>query len=317
MKFLAQMDEMMSININTDSTFAILLEAQNRGHEIFYYLPHDLNFDFTTKKLSAAVKKIRLKNQKGNHCEILETSEQNLAKFDVILVRQDPPFDMNYITSTYLLEKIKDQVLILNNPSEIRNCPEKIFISDFPDLTPPTLVTSSLAKIRTFQNEHENIILKPLYFCGGEGVTLIKSDDSNLGSIFEMMMKTYASPIIAQKFLPEISSGDKRILLVDGVAVGGISRIAQAGEVRANLHVSGNVAQKLELSKRDQEICNRIGGELQKRGLFFVGIDVIGDYLTEINVTSPTCIPEVNRLNGVRIEEAIVEKIEEKFAMRF
>jgi glutathione synthase len=315
MKFVAQMDEMMSVNIDTDSTFAILLEAQNRGHEIFYYLPSDLNFDFTAKKLSAVIKKIHLKNQKGNHCEILETKEQDLTKFDVILVRQDPPFDMNYITSTYLLEKIKDQVLILNNPSEIRNCPEKIFISDFPDLTPPTLVTSSLVKIRQFQIEHENIILKPLYFCGGEGVALIKNGDSNLGSIFEMMMRTYASPIIAQKFLPEISLGDKRILLVDGVAVGGIARIAQVGEVRSNLHVSGNVAQKLELSKRDQEICNRIGGELKKRGLFFVGIDVIGDYLTEINVTSPTCIPEVNQLNGGRVEEVVVWRIEEKFAM--
>lgn len=311
MKLVAQMDDISSINIKTDSTFAILLEAQNRGHEIFYYLPSDLNFDFKAQKLSAKIRKIRLKNQEKNHYEILENREQDLATFDVILVRQDPPFDMNYITSTYLLEKIKDQVLILNNPSEIRNCPEKIFIGDFPDLTPPTLITNSLQKIEEFRDQYSNIILKPLYSSGGDGVVLIKKDDLNLNSIFEMIVKTYKTPVMAQKFLPEITEGDKRIILVDGKAVGGISRIAKAGEIRSNLHIGGT-AQKTNLSKRDQEICDKIGPELKKRGLFFVGIDVIGDYLTEINVTSPTCIPEINQLSGGRLEEFVVSEIEKK-----
>jgi glutathione synthase len=311
MKLVAQMDDISSINIATDSTFAVLLEAQNRGHEIFYYLPSDLNLDFKKQKLSAQIRKIELKKELKNHYKILESSEKNLTDFDVILVRQDPPFDMNYITSTYLLEKIQDQVLILNNPSEIRNCPEKIFIADFPDLIAPTLVSRDLKKLGEFRKEHENIILKPIYSSGGDGVALMKKDDPNFASIFEMMLKAYKTPIMAQKFLPEISKGDKRIILVDGIAVGGVSRVAKAGDVRSNLHVGGE-AKKTELTKREQEICEKIGSELKKRGLFFVGIDVIGDYLTEINVTSPTCIPEINLLNGIRIEEMIVKKIEEK-----
>lgn len=313
MKLVAQMDDISSINIKTDSTFAILLEAQSRGHEIFYYLPADLNFDFSSQKLSASVRKIRLKNQEKNYYEILEKKEQDLAKFDVILVRQDPPFDMNYITSTYLLEKIKDQVVILNNPTEIRNCPEKIFIGDFPDLTPPTLITNSLEKIEEFRKKYSNIILKPLYSSGGDGVVLIKKDDLNLNSIFEMMMKSYKTPVMAQKFLPEIKKGDKRIILIDGKAVGGISRMAKAGEIRSNLHIGGT-AKKTNLSKRDLEICKKIGPELKKRGLFFVGIDVIGDYLTEINVTSPTCIPEINQLSGGKLEKMVVNEIEKKIS---
>jgi glutathione synthase len=311
MKLVAQMDELLSINIDSDSTFAILLEAQNRGHEIFYYLPRDLNFDFKSTKLSALVKKVQLKKEKGNHCKILATKEQDLTEFDAILVRQDPPFDMNYITSTYLLEKIKDQVLILNNPSEIRNCPEKIFIAEFSNLIAPTIITSSFTKISEFRDEHKDIILKPLYSCGGDGITLLKHEDSNMRSILEMMLKTYQAPAIAQKFLPEIKDGDKRILLVDGEPVGGVARVAQKGEVRSNLHISGNIATKMNFSKRDLEICQSIGGELKKRGLFFVGIDIIGDYITEINVTSPTCIPEINALNGIKIEEIVVKKIEE------
>ncbi len=315
MKLIAQMDEILSINIETDSTFAILLEAQNRGHEIFYYLPRDLNFDFSSQKLSATVKKILLQKQLGEHCRILETREENLTQFDVILVRQDPPFDMSYITSTYLLEKIKNQVLILNNPTEIRNCPEKLFIADFPDLTAPTLVTSDVQKAEEFRSTHQNIILKPLYSCGGDGVTLLKKDDPNLHSIFEMMLRTYKTPLIAQKFLPEVRDGDKRIILVNGELVGGVSRIAKDGEIRSNLHIGGRAA-KASLSGRELEICKRIGPELKRRGLFFVGIDVIGDYLTEINVTSPTCIPEINRFNGIKIEEIVVAEIEKMAGRR-
>jgi glutathione synthase len=309
MKLVAQMDEMMSVNIETDSTFALLLEAQNRGHEIFYYLPKDLNFNANKKVLTAEVKKINLQKIKNNHCTIIEISEKNLTDFDVILIRQDPPFDMNYITSTYLLETIKDQVLILNDPSEIRNCPEKIFIANFPHLIAPTLITSDQKQVENFRQKYNNIILKPLYSCGGDGVVLLKKDDINLGSVFDMMLKTYKTPLIVQKFLPEISAGDRRIILLDGEIIGGIARIAKAGDVRSNLHVGG-YAEKIILSARETEICKTISFELKKRGLFFVGIDVIGDYLTEINVTSPTCIPELNKLNQIKAEEIIIKKIE-------
>lgn len=309
MKIIAQMDEISSINIETDSTFAILLEAQNRGHEIFYYTPQELYFETGEKKLSVLAKKIQLKKELGKHFEIIEKKSQNLTDFDVILVRQDPPFDMNYITSTYLLEKIKNEVLILNNPTEIRNSSEKIFATDFPDLMPPTAITLSLAQVKEFRDNHGDIILKPLYARGGEGIVLIKKDDLNLSSIFEMLIKTYQTPVMAQKFLPEIKDGDKRIILINGEAVGGIARIAAKGDIRSNLHIGGH-AQKINLSKRDLEICQRIAPELKKRGLFFVGIDVIGEYLTEINVTSPTCIPEVNLLNGIKVEGIIMDGIE-------
>ena len=309
MKIAAQMDDISSINIKTDSTFAILLEAQNRGHEIFYYLPSTLSFDSQTNVLKGLVKKIKLKKEIKNHFEILEEKSENLTNFDVILVRQDPPFDMNYITSTYLLEKIKNKVLILNNPSEIRNCPEKLFVTEFADLTPPTLITSNLEEIKEFQQKNRDIILKPLYACGGEGIVLIKEKDVNLSSIFSLLIKTYQTPLIAQKFLPEIAQGDKRIILVNGKAVGGISRIAKEGDVRSNLHIGGR-AEKLILSKRDAEICDKISPELKKRGLFLVGIDVIGDYLTEINVTSPTCIPELNEINNIKAEAIVMDEIE-------
>ncbi|OFW80068.1 MAG: glutathione synthase [Alphaproteobacteria bacterium RIFCSPLOWO2_01_FULL_40_26] len=310
MKLVAQMDELSSINIESDSTFAILLAAQNRGYEIFYYLPRELNFDFAARKVFAPLKKIRLKKEKKNHFEILETKERDLTEMDVVLVRQDPPFDMNYITSTYILEKIRNQVLIINDPSEIRNCPEKIFVSEFADLTPPTLITSEIKKVMEFRKTHGKIILKPLYGCGGEGVILLEENDPNLASVFELMTKAYQTSLIAQKFLPEVRFGDKRIILIDGKFAGGVARVPQSDNVRANLH-TGGVAQKMQLSQREKEICERIGPEIKKRGLFFVGIDVIGDYLTEINVTSPTCIPQINQLDSVRLEEVVLDGIED------
>lgn len=310
MKLVAQMDEISSINIETDSTFAMLLEAQDRGHEIFYYLPSDLSFKASLQKVTSLVRKIRLKKDKKNYYQIDEVKECDLTTFDVILVRQDPPFDLNYITSTYLLEKIKDQVLILNDPSEIRNCPEKIFVTEFSNLTPPTLITSKISKIKEFRDEHQRIIMKPLYACGGEGVVLFEKDDPNIGSVFELMARSYKAPLIVQKFLPEVADGDHRIILLDGEFAGGVTRVAKKGEIRSNLHVGGS-AEKMVLSSRQREICEKIG-PLKKRGLFFVGIDVIGDYVTEINVTSPTCIPEINRLNNVRIERLVIEAIEEK-----
>lgn len=311
MKLAVQMDDIFSINIKTDSTFAILLEAQNQGHEIYFYLPDSLSFDSDEQKLTSLIKKIHLENDENNFCQILEEKRQDLTNFDVILIRQDPPFDIDYISSIYLLEKIKDQVLILNNPSEIRNCPEKIFVTEFKDLTPPTLITKDKKAIETFRQKHQKIILKPLYACGGEGIILLKEDDKNFASIFEMMIKNFEGPIIAQKYLKEIDAGDKRIILLDGEVIGGIARMKDEDEVRSNFH-AGGIARKIELSAREKELCDKIGPELKKRGLFFVGIDVIGDYITEINVTSPTGIHEINELNDCKIEALVIEEIEGK-----
>jgi glutathione synthase len=308
MKILVQMDDISSINIEKDSTFAIMFAAQNKGFEIFYYLPHELNLNLSKNKLTAKVKKLYLENKIKNHYKILEEKESDLENFDLILVRQDPPFDMNYITSTYLLERIKNKVLILNDPSEIRNCPEKIFIADFPSLIAPTIITCSLEEIKNFQQEYKNIILKPLYSCGGDGVFLIKENDPNLSSIFEIMIKSYGKNLIAQKFLPEVKNGDKRIILIDGQPVGAVTRMAQNGNIRSNFHAGGKAIKSI-LSKREKEICKKIGGELKKRNLFFVGIDVIGDYLTEINVTSPTGIQEIKKLSNIDIAEIFIQKV--------
>jgi len=310
MKIVAQMDDIFLINIKTDTTFLILQEAQNRGHEIFYYTPQTIFFDVKSQKVFAQISKIKLNNS-SNFCEVLEKKEQNLVDFDVILVRQDPPFDMNYLTTTYFLEKIKDLVLIVNEPSNIRNCPEKLFVTNFPNLTPPTLISASLDNIKEFHRQHKKIILKPLYSFGADGVVLIDETGQNLASNFEMMQKIYKTPLIAQKFLEEIKFGDKRIFLLDGDPIGAISRIAKNGEIRSNLHIGGS-AQKSELSSRDLEICREISPHLKKLNLLLVGIDVIGEYLTEINVTSPTCIPEINAFNNQKLQIKILEMIEKK-----
>jgi glutathione synthase len=306
MKIVAQMDEILSININTDSTFALLLEAQNQGHEIFYYLPQELILD--GKKLFASVKQITLQKTLSAHCQILNSKKTDLTNFDVILVRQDPPFNMNYITSTYLLEKIQDKILILNNPSEIRNCPEKILVTDFIDLTPKTIVTSNLEAIKEFHQQYGKIILKPLYSCAGEGIFLIKEEEPNLAVIFEILIKQYQTPIIAQKYLPAVKNGDKRVILINGEIFGAFIRLAKEGETRSNMHVGGR-AVKCDLTSRDLEICQILGPHFKKRGLFLVGIDIIGDYVTEINVTSPTGIQEISFLNNIKIEKQIIEEI--------
>ena len=311
MKIVAQMNDIFSINIKTDTTFLMLQEAQNRGHEIFYYTPQTMFFDVKKQKIFAQISKIKLNNS-SNFCEILEKKYQNLVDFDIILVRQDPPFDMNYLTTTYFLEKIKDLVLIINEPSNIRNCPEKLFVTNFPNLTPPTIISANLESIKEFHNEHKKIIIKPLYSFGADGVILIDESAQNLSSNFEMMQKLYKTPLIAQKFLKEIENGDKRIFLLDGEPIGAVARIAQKGEVRSNLHIGGS-AQKTELSARDLEICREISPHLKKLNLLLVGIDVIGDYLTEINVTSPTCIAEINELNNQKLQSKILEVIAEKF----
>jgi len=312
MKIVAQMDDIFSINIKTDTTLLMLQEAQNRGHEIFYYTPQSMFLDVKKQKICAQISKIKLNNS-SDFCEILEKKYQNLADFDVILVRQDPPFDMNYLTTTYFLEKIKDLVLIVNDPSNIRNCPEKLFVTNFPNLTPPTIISSNLEIIKEFHQEHKKIILKPLYSFGADGVILIDETSQNLASNFEMMQKLYKTPLIAQKFLEEISDGDKRIFLLDGEPIGAVARVAQKGEIRSNLHIGGS-AQKAQLTNRDLEICREISPHLKKLNLLLVGIDVIGDYLTEINVTSPTCIPEINKLNNHKLQTKILEAIEKKFS---
>jgi glutathione synthase len=312
MKIVAQMDDIFSINIKTDTTFLMLQEAQSRGYEIFYYTPQSMFFDVKKQKIFAQISKIKLNNS-SHFCEILEKKYQNLTDFDVILVRQDPPFDMNYLTTTYFLEKIKDLVLIVNDPSNIRNCPEKLFVTNFPNLTPPTIISSNLEIIKEFHKEHKKIILKPLYSFGADGVILIDESSQNLASNFEMMQKLYKTPLIAQKFLAEISDGDKRIFLLDGEPIGAVARVAQKGEIRSNLHIGGS-AQKAQLTNRDLEICREISPHLKKLNLLLVGIDVIGDYLTEINVTSPTCIPEINELNNQKLQTKILEAIERKLS---
>ncbi len=308
MKIIAQMDEMLNINITTDSTFAILLAAQNYGFEIFYYLPKNLYFDLKTSSVKARANKILLSKNIGNHCKILNEEFVDLTTFDAILIRQDPPFDMNYITSTYILEKIKDKTLIINDPTSIRNYPEKIFINEFPELITPTAITSNLNEVKEFIDEHKKIAMKPLYSCGGDGVAILERQDKNIDTIFEMMIKHYQAPLMLQKFIEEVEIGDKRILLLEGEPIGALLRVAKIGASRCNLHLGGS-PHFTKLNERDLEICNKIAPTLKARGLFFVGIDIIGNYLTEINLTSPTCINEINHINSSNIENTIVEKI--------
>ena len=305
------MDDIFSINKATDTTFLILLEAQKRGHDIFYYTPSTISFDVHQQNVAASICKIELNNS-SNFCQIIEQKNQNLTNFDVVLVRQDPPFDMNYLTTTYFLEKIKDRVLIVNNPSNIRNCPEKLFVTNFPNYTPPTVISNDINIIKEFQEKYKEIIIKPLYSYGAEGIILINKGGDNLSAVFEMMQKLYKTPIIAQKFLAEVKNGDKRIFLLDGEPIGAVGRFSAGTEIRCNLHIGGS-AKKAELTARDLEICQALKPYLASLGLLLVGIDVIGEYLTEINVTSPTCIPEINLLNAVKLEEKILDKLEEKF----
>lgn len=311
MKIIAQMDEISSLNIKTDSTFAMLLAAQKQGHQIYYYTPQTLTLNSANAQVTALAHKIKLENKINEHYQIIESSYTNLTEFDAILFRQDPPFNMNYLTTSYILERIKNQVLIVNNPTEIRNCPEKIFITDFPHLTPPTLITSDLVQLQNFYGEHKEIVIKPLYGAGGEGVFRVEKESKNLNVIFETILKLYQTPFIAQKYLPQISEGDKRILLLDGEIIGAVSRMAKNDEIRSNFHAGGS-AKKADLSEFEIKACAEIGQHLKTRGLFFVGIDVIGNFVTEINVTSPTGIKEINAMNDTQIEYLIIEALQKK-----
>ena len=304
-----QMDPIEAIDIRGDSTFALLLEAQRRGHDIFYYTPQNLSLH--GDRLLARGHTLRVADQAGRHFEVSDPRVVDLASRDVVLLRQDPPFDMAYITSTHLLERIHPKTLVVNDPAHVRNAPEKIFVLDFLDLMPPTLVTRSLADVQAFRAEYKDIIVKPLYGNGGASVFRIRPEDSNLGSLVELFQTVFREPFMVQQYRAEVRAGDKRVILVDGEVAGAINRIPAEGETRSNLHVGGTAA-KVELTDRDREICARLAPELKRRGLLFTGIDVIGPYLTEINVTSPTGIRQVKAFGGADIAALIWDAIEEK-----
>src|ERR1700690_2491571 len=301
-----QMDPIERIDIDGDSTFAMALEAQTRGHSLVYYGPRDLTF--REGKVTARVRPLTVRAVKGDHFTLGELRVYDLAQADVVLMRQDPPFDMAYITATHVLEHIHPKTLVVNDPGQVRNAPEKIFVTQFRDLMPPTLITSDRLEINEFRDQHKDIILKPLYGNGGTGVFRVKPDDENLGSLLEMFTQFYREPVIVQRYLPDVRKGDKRIILVDGEFAGAINRVPAAGEARSNMHVGGK-PEATTLTRREQEICAALGPELKKRGLIFTGIDVIGDYLTEINVTSPMGIHEVLRFGGPDIAGLIWDAI--------
>jgi glutathione synthase len=304
-----QMDPIEKIDINGDSTFALALEAQKRGHTLFYYGPKDMSWRDGT--VSAFIRPLAVKNVKGDHFTLGEGAIQDLSGLDVVLMRQDPPFDMSYISATHMLERIHPKTLVVNDPAEVRNAPEKLFVTTFAQFIPPTLISSDPRAIRAFRDEHRDIILKPLYGNGGAGVFRVREDDENLGSLLEMFTAFYREPVIVQRYIPEVRRGDKRIILVDGEFAGAINRVPAEGEARSNMHVGGR-PEATELTAREKAICTAIGPELKKRGFIFTGIDVIGDYMTEINVTSPTGIHEVRRFGGADIAALVWDAIEKK-----
>ncbi len=311
MKVAFQMDPIGPIDINADSTFRLAEEAQARGHELFYYTPQNLAYD--EGRITARGQSLKVQRAKGDHATLGDMETVDLADFDVVWLRQDPPFDMFYITTTHLLDRLAPGTLVVNDPFWVRNFPEKLLILDFPDLMPPTAIARDLATIRAFRDRHGDIILKPLYGNGGAGVFMLKGGDSNLSSLHEMFTGFSREPLIVQKFLPDVSKGDKRVILVDGEPVGAINRVPAKGETRSNMHVGGR-PEKVELTDRDREICAEIGPLLREKGQIFVGIDVIGRYLTEINVTSPTGIQELERFDEVNIAGKVWDAIEARRA---
>ncbi len=305
-----QMDAIETVNIKTDSTFIIALEAMRRGYDIYHYLPNDLFY--LDGEVFARMRKVALKNCVGNHFEWLEGSQvKNLKQIDVIWLRQDPPFDMSYITNTHLLDIVSKFSLVFNNPRAVRNSPEKLLVTQFKDLGAPTLIARDIQAIKDFRAVHKDIIVKPLFGNGGEGVFFLNEKDPNLDSLLEMFFAKNSEPLMIQKYLKSVTEGDKRIILIDGEPKACINRIPKAGEVRANLHTGGKYAPS-SLTEREKYICAQIGGYLRDNGLLFVGIDVIGDCLTEINVTSPTCILEANEMYGCNLEADIWNAIESR-----
>lgn len=309
LKVAVQMDPIGAVDIDADSTFRLAEEAEARGHTLFYYHVDDLAWN--EGRVEASGWDLTVRREKGNHFTLGEKRVIDLATQDVVLLRQDPPFDMSYITNTHLLERIHPQTLVVNDPFWVRNCPEKLLVLDFADLSPPTMIARSLEHIRAFREKHGDMILKPLYGNGGAGVFKLAHGDSNLNSLHELFSGINREPLIAQQFLPAVEKGDKRVILVDGEPVGAINRVPSKGETRSNMHVGGR-PEKIALDDRDREICARIGPTLKERGLIFVGIDVIGGLLTEINVTSPTGIQELQRFDGTNVAALIWEAIERR-----
>ncbi|MCG8357249.1 MAG: glutathione synthase [Kiloniellales bacterium] len=308
-----QMDPVESIDIDADSTFMLAMEAQRRGHGLYHYLPQDMSL--RDNRVSAQARPFQVRREHGNHATLGTAEKIDLATLDVVLMRQDPPFDMAYITATHLLEHVHPETLVVNDPQHVRNAPEKLFVTHFAELMPPTLISSVREEILAFRAEHGDIIIKPLFGNGGAGVFHVKPEDENLNALLEMFTSLFREPVIVQRYLAEVRGGDKRIILVDGKPVGAVNRVPPPGEARANLHV-GARPERSELDARDQLICEAIGPALQERGFIFVGIDVIGGYMTEINVTSPTGIQEINRFNGASLESEIWDAIEKRIDER-
>ena len=311
LKVAVQMDPIERINIAGDSTFALLLEAQARGHALSYYTPDRLSQ--LGRDVFAAVQPLRVQDVAGDHASLGTAKRRNLREFDVVLLRQDPPFDLAYVTSTHFLDRLAPHTLVVNDPGAVRNAPEKLLVMEFPDLMPPTLITRDRAEIEAFRAQHEAVVMKPLYGHGGAAVFKLGQADFNFGSLFDLFSTTFREPWVVQEFMPEVAQGDKRIILVDGVAMGAVNRVPQSGDIRSNM-VRGGRAELSPLTQRDLEICERIGPELKRRGLVFVGIDVIGDRITEINVTSPTGLRAIRRLGGPDLAAAIWDAIEARVA---
>ena len=308
-----QMDPIEAVDIDADSTFVLALEAQKRGHGIYHYLPQDLSL--REGRVVAQARPLEVRRRHGDHATLGPPVLIDLATLDIVLMRQDPPFDMAYITATHLLEHVHPETLVVNDPAHVRNAPEKLFVTQFGELMPPTLISSVKQEILEFRRKHRDIIVKPLFGNGGAGVFHVPPEDENLAALLELFTGLYREPIIVQRYLPEIREGDRRIILIDGEPAGVINRVPPPGEARANMH-AGARPEKAELSGRDLEICRMIAPALKERGLIFVGIDVIGGYLTEINVTSPTGLQEINRFDGVTLEARIWDAIERRFDER-
>lgn len=309
LKVAVQMDPIERINIKGDSTFALLLEAQKRGHSLSYYTPDRMAQ--LNGRLFASVEPLSVRDQVSDHFTLGESKRVALTEFDVVLLRQDPPFDMSYITTTHMLERIHPATLVVNDPTHVRNAPEKILVTEFPDLMPPTLITRDISEIKAFRAEHSDIVMKPLYGHGGGGVFRITRDDLNFGSLYDMFAITFREPWVVQKFLPAVKQGDKRILLVEGEFAGAVNRVPAADDLRSNM-VRGGAPKATDLTTHEREICARLGPVLRERGMIFVGIDVIGDWLTEINVTSPTGIRAVKNLGGPDAAAMVWNVIEKK-----
>ena len=313
MKIACQMDPIDRIDIRGDSTFALLLEAQARGHELFYYTPQHLALN--GERLIARGSTLTVEDKVGDHYKLSRSRKIDLGTWDAVLLRQDPPFDMAYITTTHLLERIHPRTLVVNDPASVRNAPEKVWVLEFQDLMPPTLVTRNSEDVAEFRERYKDIIIKPLYGNGGASVFRIQPGDSNLNSLVELFQTVFREPFMVQQYRPEVRSGDKRIILVDGEVAGAINRVPAEGETRSNMHVGGT-PKPTEITARDKQICDRLGPHLKKRGLIFTGIDVIGPYLTEINVTSPTGIRQVKAFGGNDIAAMIWDAIERRVQKR-